>query len=653
MKNHLMLRLLVAACTVVICIYSAVEAQAPQDASPPGTYQQGDYYSYNYSSSLTSEQRQGRDTWYWWTGGGEQLWRQIAIVTKGDMDLLMYTDSRRRNSRFRILGVMNDPDCYPASAADQYGMWMDVCKSSPIPGIPGTPSGIVGLRKFDNPKFDPQRWDLQKYLKDRGSVEPPYIIGMTCGFCHVGPNPLNPPADPEHPKWGNLASAIGNQYFKEGAFFTLNMDASDFRWHVGTHQPPGTSDTSRVATDHIYNPNAINAIFSLNARPMAVEKMPDGTEQPVYHILKDGADSRGIAMASLRVYVNIGLCSELWLPLHDAVNGLRGQKPFDIEKARRECKKWPETEVRLKNVEAFLRTIGPMRLQDAPGGPRYLTADQELLTRGKIAFAENCASCHSSKQPPLEIASNPARATEWFRQEVLKPDFLENNFLSEDKRHSVKEIGTNFTRAAGSNATSGHIWEQFSSETYKQQPDVGVIKNLYNPVDPRHPIAADPGDGGRGYYRTPTLISIWATAPFLHNNALGMLVPDPSVEGRMLAFNDAVQKLLWPETRLGAQSISVTSTDSSLPLDNKGSLKVPAGTPIALLASLDPPRIQFLRTNNILTRFISWLTGRGDLKHAMLDKNLAPDFVEDRGHTFGAQLSDEQKLALIEYMKTF
>jgi hypothetical protein len=72
-----------------------------------------------------------------------------------------------------------------------------------------------------------------------------------------------------------------------------------------------------------------------------------------------------------------------------------------------------------------------------------------------------------------------------------------------------------------------------------------------------------------------------------------------------------------------------------------------------LLASLDPPRIQFLRTNNILTRFISWLTGRGDLKHAMLDKNLAPDFVEDRGHTFGAQLSDEQKLALIEYMKTF
>ncbi len=30
-----------------------------------------------------------------------------------------------------------------------------------------------------------------------------------------------------------------------------------------------------------------------------------------------------------------------------------------------------------------------------------------------------------------------------------------------------------------------------------------------------------------------------------------------------------------------------------------------------------------------------------------------PDFVLDRGHTFGADLSDQDKRALIEYMKTF
>jgi len=36
-----------------------------------------------------------------------------------------------------------------------------------------------------------------------------------------------------------------------------------------------------------------------------------------------------------------------------------------------------------------------------------------------------------------------------------------------------------------------------------------------------------------------------------------------------------------------------------------------------------------------------------------MDKNLSPDFIEDRGHTFGSDLSDADKHALIEFMKTF
>ena len=27
--------------------------------------------------------------------------------------------------------------------------------------------------------------------------------------------------------------------------------------------------------------------------------------------------------------------------------------------------------------------------------------------------------------------------------------------------------------------------------------------------------------GGRGYYRPPSLLSVWAYAPFMHNNAIG------------------------------------------------------------------------------------------------------------------------------------
>ena len=67
--------------------------------------------------------------------------------------------------------------------------------------------------------------------------------------------------------------------------------------------------------------------------------------------------------------------------------------------------------------------------------------------------------------------------------------------------------------------------------------------------------------GGPGYYRTPSLISVWSSAPLLHNNALGKYTGDPSVGGRLAAFDDAVQKLLWPAKRLDKDSIWRTSRE--------------------------------------------------------------------------------------------
>ncbi len=37
----------------------------------------------------------------------------------------------------------------------------------------------------------------------------------------------------------------------------------------------------------------------------------------------------------------------------------------------------------------------------------------------------------------------------------------------------------------------------------------------------------------------------------------------------------------------------------------------------------------------------------------LLAANKCPDFIEDNGHYFGTDLSDEGKRALIEYLKTF
>jgi hypothetical protein len=627
-----------------------VQAPAPQAAviqqpaePPPGRF--------GNDSTLSPLERRGRDTWYFWTAGGQAFWRKVAVLTDGITDLLQFIDSRLRDRRFRTMGVINDPDCRKATQPDEYGLWLDACSADPVSDIPGAPSGIVGLRRFANPRFDPSKWSVERYLQSPRNAEPPYLVGMACGFCHVGFDPLNPPADPERPAWGNLAPAIGNQYFEEGTLFGLKMTPADFRWHVANRQPPGTSDTSRFATDHINNANAINSIFYLAERPSHQERMSDGTLRPVHHILKDGADSIGTAGASLRVYVNIGMCSDYWVTLHDPVYGMADQRPFSIDKARRECPDWRETEARMPAAEAFLKTIGPMRLKDAPGGPQYQAADPAVPQRGKLVFADRCATCHSSKQPPQAVASDAAQAKQWMRDAVLADDFLERNYLSDDRRHPVTRIGTNIARAVASNAVQGHVWQEFSSTTYKELPSVGTLRNLYNPLDPGSPLDFAVPGGGRGYYRTPTLVSVWATAPYLHNNSVGLYTKDPSVQGRLIAFRDGMEKLLWPERRLGVQSIPTTTEDSRIRLSTGPIMEVPAGTPINVIARVDPTALPALGQRSI--DFLHWAFGSKFLLGRLLAKNLAPDFIEDRGHTFGSDLSDEDKLALIEFVKTF
>lgn len=639
-------------------------------------------------AGLTESQERGRDTWYFWTGGGEDadgavvgdqaLWRHLAIESHGTFDLLQAVDSRYRGERFKRFGVISDPDCTKATAPDKYGLWLDDCSSPDIPhlaDIPGEPTGVMGLRRFPNPKFNPATWNLAKYLADPASVEPPYLVGMACAFCHVGFNPLHPPADPENPQWHNLHPGIANQYLREQLFNTAkyppsrNLKKSDFQWQVANAEPAGTSETSQVATDHINNPNAINNIAFLNDRPMHPEVTADGVTRNVFHILKDGADSvgaaclddptevRGVndtACAALRVYVNIGVCASIWTTLHDPVYGLRRpQSPFIPAVARRQDKAcdegWTATEARMGVLESFLRTLQPLHLVDADGGSQHLSTDQQVLTRGKLAFATHCARCHSSKRPPADYSGSE---TDWFRNAVMQSDFLDENFLSDDVRHPVSEIGTNIERAMASNAAKGHIWQEFSSSTYKELPPVHIT-GLVNPLHPSLTLAPVEAKGGRGYYRTATLDNIWATAPFFHNNSLGILNNDPSVAGRLAAYQDAMDKLLWPSHRVGLATIRRTTQASTYRYPDGGTVCIAKNTPVDVITNVDVVAPEYFRRDNFITRIFCHITGTGKLNGLFLLQDNAPDFVQDHGHTFGSEMSDEDKRALIEYMKFF
>ncbi|MGH9363534.1 MAG: hypothetical protein ACRD2T_16615, partial [Thermoanaerobaculia bacterium] len=167
---------------------------------------------------------------------------------------------------------------------------------------------------------------------------------------------------------------------------------------------------------------------------------------------------------------------------------------------------------------------------------------------------------------------------------------------------------------------------------------------------------------------------------------------DPSVAGRMAAFEDAAEQLLWPEKRPG--TVWRTRNESYLTIqravlpdllkplaretDDRGNrvLKlgpIPAGTPVNLLANLNPEfsdlseklerdrkllglcrklkedllRIRVERLNSDQAKEVM-----KNLVPGLLAASKCPDLVEDRGHLYGTRLPDEDKRALIEFLKT-
>ena len=651
---------------------------------------------------LSDAEIKGRNAWHLWSAGNDAFWDEVAQRTGGFVDLLKTLDSRRRGTRFAELGLMNEPGFRQATKPDEFGLWIDEPESetlSPIDEkIYGSSSGVLGLRLFPNPKFVGQAredWKAELFYNDpKYTVNPalvrPYRVGVSCSVCHVAPHPLHPPDDPEKPGWNNLASVIGNQYLHEGRVFAAGARQGTFFWEMLNAQPRGTSDTSRLATDNINNPSAINSIFLLRERlRIAHEENLSGetlllpeteARMRVPRLIKDGADSVGFPGAVLRVYVNTGLFHDYWLETHQLLYGFTKQKPFSIRRALDDSPQWRATTAMLPNLERFFQRIEPMHLADAPGGDAYLTHDQTLVERGRMAFAQQCAGCHSSKQPPREITDRKA----WFLAQSSDPEFWKDNFLSDEKRHAVADIQTNAARAMATNATAGHVWQWFSSDTYKS-PDAPAAIEVWNPYAEANETCTVPADG-RGYYRTPSLVSVWATAPLLHNNSLGRFTGDPSVKGRMEAFQDAIEKLLWPEKRLGRDSIWRTSAESQIEvpgalvpeeirkllgtaIDVDGVFRlgpIPKGTPINLLANIDPQAdpaelvalgnkirevLQQIRDQNLdpeATRLLM----KQELAPMFFKLSKCPDLIEDRGHFYGTTLPDADKLALIEFLKT-
>jgi hypothetical protein len=681
---------------------------------------------------LDREQVAGRNTWIVWTGGNDRLWDVLAAQSLGSLDFLKTLSSHpelpySRDNRWRELGLVNEPCFTKATGPDpnRYGLWLDVrdpaCppdpfadadkykgvqvgargKTVPVGSYYGEPSGVVGLRLFPNPDFDEaarRRWDSEKYYRDPAYFETrdiirPYRIGMSCGFCHVGPNPVKPPPDPEHPAWQHLSSNVGAQYFWWDRVFDWRGRTNESSFlHQALHTSlPGTLDTSLVSTDNINNPRTMNAVYLLGPRMGLAKRWgketlagggldnrqfndfvpPDDPLSQYFsapattwtpRVLKDGSDSVGALGALNRVYLNIGLFSEEWLLHFRALIGGQEISPIRIADAKKNSVYWQATEQQTLNMARFfLASTEPHLLKDAGTvAQQYLTEDDASQRRGTAVFAERCARCHSSKLPPLPSGLDMENCngkdylgcwdkywawtksdafTTPMRELAAAPDFLKDNYLSSELRVPSTVLQTNVCSPIATNAIAGNIWDNFSSQSYKDLPSVGSVKL-------RHPLSGVEYDytlpgGGRGFTRPASLVSLWSTAPFLQNNSVGpyyaaadygedgydyAFETSPSVEARMRVFQASIEQMLWPErrhkdalfTRLnidgpGVGWIQRTTADSTIrvpkgfiPEHLRGLLgtgqrlfpflfqngevvigPIPKGTPVSLLSSMD------------------------------------------------------------------
>ena len=557
----------------------------------------------------------------------------------GDDELLKYVGRKDAETAYR------DPACdMPSIDGKQVQSACDLKF--------GTSAGALGFRKFPNPRFDKDKWNKvagnsvdnwDGYSKQIGdmSLEPPFRIGISCAMCHVSLDPVHPAADPNHPSWTNLNATAGNQYMYIAQIFGSGFSKDTLEWQAFTNSRPGTVDTSAFPNDQVHNPGTANAIINLTKRPTftenvntwrRVEQCPAGASedsctcnpqgsrcyekslqsQQVLHVLKGGEDSVGENNAVMRVYVNIGACAEqCWmnhlsdLRVFDKSSRNYGQTPFDIGQCRRDCPGFRALEDRVEMERDFLLQANPFDLYKAKN---FTTADEVVpyienqrhfgdgaVARGRTVFAQSCARCHSSQKDSLENRDFLAKDGKGKRLD----------WLSNEERISADEVGTYECRSQHSNHQTGHVWEQYSSEDYRS-------------LGPVHNLSVDSSEG-RGHYRPISLLSVWAFAPFMHNNSVGPEVCghangnasggngfnlniegtqtctefDPSVEGRLSLYEKSMDALLHPEKR--GKKRTLTSAEMRIPIGprlldgnkkNHGfTLVIPKGISVARVGS--------------------------------------------------------------------
>ena len=215
---------------------------------------------------LTPEEIKGRNSWIVWTAGNDRFWDGIGVTAyrrarfPEDAVVASQPEDQPRSTAGSISAWSTSRASSRPTGPDpkRHGLWLDQrspdCPPDPFENeqkYPGVAIGARGktietrlllrlchgrrrapavseprLRRAGREGVGCESLLHRPEYYNSNTLVRPYRVGMSCGFCHVGPNPTKPPADPENPKWENLSSNVGAQYFWVDRIFDWNADPS-------------------------------------------------------------------------------------------------------------------------------------------------------------------------------------------------------------------------------------------------------------------------------------------------------------------------------------------------------------------------------------------------------------------------------------------
>ena len=303
------------------------------------------------------------------------------------------------------------------------------------------------------------------------------------------------------------------------------------------------------------------------------------------------------------------------------------------------------------------------------------------------------------------------------REIVSAPDFLDDNFLSTDFRVPVTLLQTNACSPLATNAIAGNIWDNFSSQSYKTLPSVGTITVHDPFTGEPRPYQMPAGGRGYTrpaslislWSTAPFLLnnsvgkfnsepSVAKRMDSFENSIEQMLWPEKRQKDSVLG--DKVPGLIdrttgpsyfrvpagyLPDFVRTHPELATLAKRVTPSIFGDGGIEIgpiPTGTPVNLLSNVNlrpdnlTPAQQLQHDAQLVDLLLKLKLALlqlpqhpteaqarqafAPLAKPLLALSKCPDFVVNRGHYFGTSLakdepglSDDDKRALIEFLKTF